>query len=199
MWAALRLNKRPRDRELFANSPSPRRVLVLDLDDSPDVVAVLDPSPNVLDLGDSPAIVAAPVPEPSTHDFPWPADRAVSKYYLFTVVRSWQGAFKQPDEIGRQGFYDVVKGAYASAFPQDHECHQGLFSQSVAENCTIMRRSRKTEKHTCIWQLSFTRSTSGNSWNELCVSSFLSRRGLAMLFYGYAQFSCKIKSALVGT
>ena len=52
--------------------------------------------------------------------------RAAGKFYLFTMasVRP-PSRYKTVDEVGRQGFYDAIKAAYANVLPTEHACHGG--------------------------------------------------------------------------
>jgi hypothetical protein len=61
-----------------------------------------------------------------------PGDRAQGQYYLFTVVAS-AGTYRQPAELGREGLWSVVLGAYQKSFPVHHPCHSGPKYGKVAQ------------------------------------------------------------------
>ena len=60
-------------------------------------------------------------------------DRAAGKYYLFSLVASGAAlGYRQPDEVGRSGFYDALTQAYGAAFPVGRPCRAGPLFGMVA-------------------------------------------------------------------
>ena len=47
-----------------------------------------------------------------------------SNFGLVSLSQTQPGR-KTPAETGREGLWNVIKAAYAAAFPQDHPCHSG--------------------------------------------------------------------------
>lgn len=101
--------------------------VVLDLDGSSPPRA----RPRQQAAGEAPvALPTLPVAAPETQTS-LPRDSAAGQYYLFTLVHSG-GHYKHPEELGREGFWAVLKAAYSKAFPDDHVCHGGPLYGKVA-------------------------------------------------------------------
>ena len=90
------------------------------------------------------ALPLVPVPEPTAlaecivdGHLPLPGATSSGKFYLFTQVEEDgppRPGRKTPAEVGREGFWNALKAAYAAVFPQGHACHTGpVFGKVVQE------------------------------------------------------------------
>ena len=79
-------------------------------------------------------------------------ENASGKFYLFTVVTERGTArYKQPDAIGREGFFVALKSVYAEVYPDaEHTLHSGPLYGMVARELhanSNLERSRNPHLH----------------------------------------------------
>ena len=144
--------------ELDVESPSPcrarleeREALPVDGDDVQQDVELILP-------------IVAPVPElGDLGRQSLPPVTAAGQYYLFTVVRS-AGPYAQPEDLGRQGLWDVLKAAYRKSLRTTTRATAALLMARWRESCTLPVLTLSSESHTYTLPARLARDTGGKPW-----------------------------------
>ena len=74
----------------------------------------------------------------------------MGKFYLFTQVEEdgpTRPGRKTPAQLGREGFWDAIKAAYAAVFRPDFPCHTGPVFGKIAQGHTNSAELRLRRLH----------------------------------------------------